>query len=161
MVLKFNNSANYTEIPYFKRKLLETIGLFLLTVSIAVALSIITFDINDPSFSYLTDKNVNNVFGKYGAYTSDILIKFFGAGSVLIFLTGFVWGLKLFIHKKITFFWLRLIFLPITLITASIALNTDNIFNSNLEGGGIVGTKKNGENKRITHPRRLRIIKKL
>ena len=139
MVLKFNNSANYTEIPYFKRKLLETIGLFLLTVSIAVAVSIITFDINDPSFSYLTDKNVNNVFGKYGAYTSDILIKFFGAGSVLIFLTGFVWGLKLFIHKKITFFWLRLIFLPITLITASIALNTDNIFNSNLEGGGIVG----------------------
>ena len=139
MVLKFNNSANYTEIPYFKRKLLETIGLILLTVSIAVAVSIITFDINDPSFSYLTDKNVNNVFGKYGAYTSDILIKFFGAGSVLIFLTGFVWGLKLFIHKKITFFWLRLIFLPITLITASIALNTDNIFNSNLEGGGIVG----------------------
>ena len=77
MVLKFNNSANYTEIPYFKRKLLETIGLILLTVSIAVAVSIITFDINDPSFSYLTDKNVKNVFGKYGAYTSDILIKFF------------------------------------------------------------------------------------
>ena len=139
MVLKFNNSANYTEIPYFKRKLLETIGLILLTLSIAVAVSIITFDINDPSFSYLTDKSFNNIFGKYGAYTSDILIKFFGAGSVLIFLTGFVWGLKLFIHKKITFFWLRLIFLPITLITASIALNTDNIFNSNLEGGGIVG----------------------
>jgi len=139
MVLKFNNSANYTEIPYFKRKLLETIGLILLIVSLAVAASIITFDINDPSFSYLTDNNVNNVFGKYGAYTSDILIKFFGAGSFLIFLTGFVWGLKLFIHKRITFFWLRLIFLPITLVSASIALNTENIFNSNLEGGGIVG----------------------
>ena len=139
MVLKFNNSANYTEIPYFKRKLLETVGLILLIVSLAVAASIITFDINDPSFSYLTDNNVNNVFGKYGAYTSDILIKFFGAGSVLIFLTGFVWGLKLFIHKRITFFWLRLIFLPITLVSASIALNTENIFNSNLEGGGLVG----------------------
>ena len=74
MVLKFNNSANYTEIPYFKRKLLETVGLILLIVSLAVAASIITFDINDPSFSYLTDNNVNNVFGKYGAYTSDLLI---------------------------------------------------------------------------------------
>ena len=139
MVLKFNNSAGYTEIPYFKRKLLETIGLILLIVSLAVAASIITFDINDPSFSYLTDKNVNNIFGKYGAYTSDLLIKFFGASSVLIFLTGFIWGLKLFIHKKITFFWIRLIFVPITLISASIALNTENIFNLNLEGGGIVG----------------------
>ena len=139
MVLKFNNSAGYTEIPYFKRKLLETIGLILLIVSLAVAASIITFDINDPSFSYLTDKNVNNIFGKYGAYTSDLLIKFFGASSVLIFLTGFIWGLKLFIHKKITFFWIRLIFVPITLISASIALNTENIFNTNLEGGGIVG----------------------
>ena len=139
MVLKFNNSAGYTEIPYFKRKLLETIGLILLIVSLAVAASIITFDINDPSFSYITDKNVNNIFGKYGAYTSDLLIKFFGASSVLIFLTGFIWGLKLFIHKKITFFWIRLIFVPITLISASIALNTENIFNTNLEGGGIVG----------------------
>ena len=139
MVLKFNNSSGYTEIPYFKRKLLETLGLILLIVSLAVAGSIITFDINDPSFSYLSDKNVNNIFGKYGAYTSDLLIKFFGASSVLIFLTGFVWGLKLFIHKKITFFWLRLIFLPITIVTASIALNTENIFNSSLEGGGIVG----------------------
>ncbi len=139
MVLKFNNSAYYSNIPFFKRKFLEIIGLILLIISSGIAASIITFDINDPSFSYLSDSTASNILGKYGAYISDLLIKLFGASSVLIFLIGFVWGLKLFIHKKITFFWLRLIFVPITLLSASAALNIENIFNLNLEGGGIVG----------------------
>ena len=139
MVLKFNNSANLQNIPFFKRKLLETIGLILLIISSAIAASIITFDINDSSFTYLSDNTINNILGKYGAYTSDLLIKLFGASSVLIFLISFVWGLKLFIHKKITFFWLRLIFVPITLITTSITLNIENIFNLNFQAGGIVG----------------------
>ena len=139
MVLKFNNSASYSQLPFFKKRMLESIGLILLIVSSAIALSIITFDANDPSFSYLTDSNINNLLGKHGAYTSDLLIKFFGASSILIFITGFVWGLKLFIHKKISFFWLRLIFLPIALISTSTTLNIENIFNLNLESGGIVG----------------------
>ena len=139
MVLKFNNSASYSQLPFFKKRILESIGLILLIVSSAIALSIITFDANDPSFSYLTDSNINNLLGKHGAYTSDLLIKFFGASSILIFITGFVWGLKLFIHKKISFFWLRLIFLPIALISTSTTLNIENIFNLNLESGGIVG----------------------
>ena len=139
MVLKFNNSADYSNIPFFKRRLLETIGLILLIISTVIAASIITFDINDPSFSYLSDSATSNVFGKYGAYTSDLLIKLFGVSSILIFLIGFVWGLKLFIYKKITFLWLRLIFVPITLISTSTTLNIEKIFSVNLEGGGIVG----------------------
>ena len=139
MVLKFNNSANYTHIPFFKKRLLEAIGLILLIISTIIAASIITFDINDPSFSYLSDSATNNILGKYGAYTSDLLIKLFGASSILIFLICFAWGLKLFIDKKISFFWLRLIFVPITLLSTSTALNIENIFNLNLESGGIVG----------------------
>ena len=139
MVLKFN-SSNYTQLPFFKRKLLETIGLILLILSLGVAASILTFDVNDTSFSYISDNNnSNNILGKYGAYTSDLLIRLFGASSIIIFLIGSAWGLKLFIHKKITFFWLRLIFVPITLISTSTFLNIENIFNSSLEGGGILG----------------------
>jgi len=139
MVLKFNNSADYSNIPFFKRRLLETIGLILLIISSAIAASLITFNINDPSFSYLSDSATNNILGKYGAYTSDLLIKLFGTSSILIFLISFAWGLKLFIHKKISFFWLRLIFVPITLLSTSTILNIENIFNLNLESGGIVG----------------------
>ena len=139
MVLKFNNSADFSNIPFFKKRLLEIIGLILLIISAAIATSIITFNVNDPSFSYLSDSATSNVFGKYGAYTSDLLIKLFGASSILIFFIGFVWGLKLFIYKKITFLWLRLIFVPITLISTSTTLNIEKIFSVNLEGGGIVG----------------------
>jgi S-DNA-T family DNA segregation ATPase FtsK/SpoIIIE len=139
MVLKFNNSADFSNIPFFKKRLLEIIGLILLIISAAIATSIITFNVNDPSFSYLSDSATSNVFGKYGAYTSDLLIKLFGVSSILIFFIGFVWGLKLFIYKKITFLWLRLIFVPITLISTSTTLNIEKIFSVNLEGGGIVG----------------------
>ena len=139
MVLKFNNSADFSNIPFFKKRLLEIIGLILLIISTVIAASIITFNINDPSFSYLSDSATSNIFGKYGAYTSDLLIKLFGVSSILIFCIGFVWGLKLFIHKKITFLWLRLIFVPITLISTSTTLNIEKIFSVNLEGGGIVG----------------------
>ena len=139
MVLKFNNSAEFSNIPFFKKRLLEIIGLILLIISAAIATSIITFNVNDPSFSYLSDSATSNVFGKYGAYTSDLLIKLFGVSSILIFFIGFVWGLKLFIYKKITFLWLRLIFVPITLISTSTTLNIEKIFSVNLEGGGIVG----------------------
>ena len=119
MVLKFNNSSDFANISFFKRKVLEIIGLILLIISLGIAMSIITFDMNDPSFSYLSDSTASNILGKYGAYISDLLIILFGASSILIFLIGFVWGLKLFIHKKITFFWLRLIFIPITLLSTS------------------------------------------
>ena len=139
MVLKFNNSPDFSNIPFFKKRLLEIIGLILLIISTVIAASIITFNINDPSFSYLSDSATSNIFGKYGAYTSDLLIKLFGVSSILIFCIGFVWGLKLFIHKKITFLWLRLIFVPITLISTSTTLNIEKIFSVNLEGGGIVG----------------------
>ena len=139
MVLKFNNSSNTENFPFFKKRLLESLGLILLAISFAIAASIITFDINDPSFTYLSDSTTNNILGKYGAYISDLLIKLFGASSILIFLIGFVWGLKLFIHKKISFFWIRLIFVPITLLSTSTTLNIENIFSLNLESGGIVG----------------------
>ena len=101
MVLKFNNSANLQNIPFFKRKLLETIGLILLIISSAIAASIITFDINDSSFTYLSDNTINNILGKYGAYTSDLLIKLFGASSVLIFLISFV-NMIQFTHLRMT-----------------------------------------------------------
>tara|TARA_Y100000590_G_scaffold408615_1_gene499859 strand:+ start:697 stop:2997 length:2301 start_codon:yes stop_codon:yes gene_type:complete len=139
MVLKFNNSSNTENFPFFKKRLLESLGLILLAISFAIAASIITFNVNDPSFSYITDNNAQNLLGKHGAYTSDLLIKLFGASSIIIFLIGFVWGLKLFLHKKISFFWLRLIFVPVTLIACSITLNIENIFKINLDAGGIVG----------------------
>ena len=55
MVLKFNNSENFSHIPFFKKRLLEIIGLILLIISTVIAASIITFDTNDPSFSYISD----------------------------------------------------------------------------------------------------------
>ena len=37
MVLKFNNSASYSQLPFFKKRMLESIGLILLIVSSAIS----------------------------------------------------------------------------------------------------------------------------
>ena len=109
MVLKFNNSSDSLNSP-LKKRLIESIGIVLLLFSIAIGFSLISFNINDPSFSYLSDNNTKNFLGNSGAYTSDLLIKLFGSSAIIIFLITFVWGVKFFIHKQISLFWIRFIF---------------------------------------------------
>ncbi len=138
MVLKFNNSSDSLNSP-LKKRLIESLGIILLIFSIAIGFSLISFNINDPSFSYLSDNNTKNFLGNSGAYTSDLLIKLFGSSSIIIFLISFVWGIKFFIHKQISLFWIRFIFIPITLISASITLSSLNAFNLSTESGGLVG----------------------
>ena len=123
MVLKFNSSANSSNFHFFKKRVLETIGIILFITSFLLLASILSFNINDPSFSYLNDNASHNILGKSGAYLSDILLNLFGAASVIIFLIGFAWGSQLLFKKKITYLWTRLIFVPISIISCSISLD--------------------------------------
>ncbi len=142
MVLKLNSSANPQNYPFFKKRLLESIGLLIFTASFVLFLSVLSFNNNDPSFTNLTDNTTQNIIGKYGAYSSDMLLNLFGAGSIVIFLIGFAWGAQLFFKKKINFLWIRLIFTPITILSCSIALNIITLSKSwplSTGVGGIIG----------------------
>ena len=99
MVLKFNSSANPSNFHFFKKRFLETIGIILFITSFLLLASILSFNINDPSFSYLNDNASHNILGKSGAYLSDILLNLFGAATVIIFLIGFAWASQLFFKK--------------------------------------------------------------
>ena len=96
MVLKLNSSANPQNYPFFKKRLLESIGLLIFTASFVLFLSVLSFNNNDPSFTNLTDNTTQNIIGKYGAYSSDMLLNLFGAGSIVIFLIGFACFLIVF-----------------------------------------------------------------
>ena len=124
------------------RSVLESIGLLIFTASFVLFLSVLSFNNNDPSFTNLTDNTTQNIIGKYGAYSSDMLLNLFGAGSIVIFLIGFAWGAQLFFKKKINFLWIRLIFTPITILSCSIALNIITLSKSwplSTGVGGIIG----------------------
>ena len=86
MVLKFNNSNQISDFPFFKKRLIEAIGIILCIFSFILTLSLFSFTPNDPSFSNLTDSKVQNLVGTHGAYASDALLNLFGVGSIMIIL---------------------------------------------------------------------------
>ncbi|MFT4979143.1 MAG: S-DNA-T family DNA segregation ATPase FtsK/SpoIIIE, partial [Myxococcota bacterium] len=60
-----------------------------------IALSLVSFDPNDPSFTYSGDQPVSNFGGPVGAWLSDLLFQIFGHGAWSILLIGGFLGLKL------------------------------------------------------------------
>ena len=101
MVLKLHSSPNTNNFPFFKKRILEIIGVILFITSFLLFASILSFNVNDPSFSHLSDNAPHNILGKYGAYSSDVLLNLFGAATVIIFLIGFAWASQLFFKKRI------------------------------------------------------------
>ena len=142
MVLKLHSSPNTNNFPFFKKRILEIIGVILFITSFLLFASILSFNVNDPSFSHLSDNVPHNILGKYGAYSSDVLLNLFGAATVIIFLIGFAWASQLFFKKRITYLWLRLIFVPISITSCSIALDIiklNGMWPINSGIGGLVG----------------------
>ena len=142
MVLKLHSSPNTNNFPFFKKRILEIIGVILFITSFLLFTSILSFNVNDPSFSHLSDNAPHNILGKYGAYSSDVLLNLFGAATVIIFLIGFAWASQLFFKKRITYLWLRLIFVPISITSCSIALDIIKLYGMwpiNSGVGGLVG----------------------
>ena len=120
----------------------ESDGVILFITSFLLFASILSFNVNDPSFSHLSDNVPHNILGKYGAYSSDVLLNLFGAATVIIFLIGFAWASQLFFKKRITYLWLRLIFVPISITSCSIALDIIKLNETwpiNSGVGGLVG----------------------
>src|SRR5689334_25435843 len=74
-------------VPTEHRRFNEFVGLLLITVAVLVGLSLISFNVNDPSFNisrnpHLAGKPANFV-GVIGAYTADALLQGFGYTSFL------------------------------------------------------------------------------
>src|SRR5262249_8077722 len=83
----FNRWAGYF-VPSERRRLNEFIGLLVLTFGILLALSLVSFNPDDPSFNiskspYLAGSPTNFV-GVFGAYTSDLFLQTFGYTAFLI-----------------------------------------------------------------------------
>ncbi|MEO3389413.1 DNA translocase FtsK [Mesorhizobium sp. CAU 1741] len=54
-----------------------------------------TWNVADPSFSHATDNAVSNAMGYPGAVVSDLLMQFFGLGSVVVLIPAVAWALWL------------------------------------------------------------------
>ena len=95
---------------FFRRRLLEIIGIALFVTGIYCALALLSYDVRDPSADLVSENSqIYNWGGKVGAYIAHPVLQFIGLGSFLLFLIPCVWGFSLFRKDVPEKFWLRII----------------------------------------------------
>lgn len=118
------------------------LGIFLVTFTSIAAISIATFNIEDPSFNNMTDSLPTNFFGDFGSHCADLFLQLFGSGSYMILLIPFCWGMQnISNYKGYSFFikflsYLVTICLFLTIITGLTPESHSWIFDSY---GGALG----------------------
>ena len=106
----FEKSADFTI-----KRIIEIFGIILIIFSILLLLSFASYSPEDPNFIFNSEKEIENILGFRGSYTSDIFFQSFGVISYLIPVTLIFTGIYIFRSKKI-FILLRNLFYTILYI---------------------------------------------
>ena len=112
---------NNSFIPkIFKDKLTNILswlkGSLFFLLSLAIFLSVFTFNINDDSFLTKSSAATINILGTVGSYLASFLIYSFGLMSYLIVIFFLIYSVATFQKKEFEFFFIRLLFLLISLV---------------------------------------------
>jgi S-DNA-T family DNA segregation ATPase FtsK/SpoIIIE len=91
-----------------QRRLRELAGLGLIGASALAAVALATWSVKDPSFSHATSAPVRNLLGTWGAVAADLLMQLFGLASIAVILPIALWGWRLFTHRRLDRWRLRL-----------------------------------------------------
>ena len=93
-----------------RRRISESGGVALITLSALIAVALATWSVQDPSFSHATDGPVRNFLGTPGAVGADLLMQLFGLASTVLVLPVAVWGWLIATHRPFDREWMRLSF---------------------------------------------------
>jgi S-DNA-T family DNA segregation ATPase FtsK/SpoIIIE len=93
-----------------RRRVSESGGVALITLSALIAVALATWSVQDPSLSHATDGPVRNFLGTPGAVGADLLIQLFGLAATLFVLPVAVWGWRIATHRPFDREWMRLAF---------------------------------------------------
>ena len=126
------------------KRLAELIGLSLITISILLLISLLSYSPEDPNFIFPKDTSIKNLMGSNGSYISDLFFQSFGLISILIPISYFFTGINILISKTFliiienTFFIVLYIFIGCLFFTAFheksfwLTINGNNGFLGNL-----------------------------
>ena len=87
-------------LEFTLNRVIDIIGILVIIVSIFLLLSIISYSPDDPNFLFPESTNINNLFGFYGSYTSDIFFQSFGLISFLFSISIFFNGISIIRNKN-------------------------------------------------------------
>jgi len=119
-----------------------TVGVGLVTLSLFLAVALLSHQSGDPSLNTATGIKARNLMGSSGALISDFFLQTFGYATYLAIPILASWGVQTTISKQISKFWLRVCFFPLLLVhsATTIALITNAEQSSEvISPGGITG----------------------
>ena len=93
-----------------RRRISESGGIALITLSALIAVALATWSVQDPSLSHATDGPVRNFLGTPGAIGADLLMQLFGLAATVFVLPVAVWGWRIATHRPFDREWMRLAF---------------------------------------------------
>src|SRR5205085_4601509 len=93
-----------------RRRISESGGVALITLSALIAVALATWSVQDPSLSHAIDGPVRNFLGTPGAIGADLLMQLFGLAATVFVLPVAVWGWRIATHRPFDREWMRLAF---------------------------------------------------
>ena len=91
-------------ISFLFKRLSELIGIALLSLSVLLLISLISYSPEDPNFIFPENTEMMNLLGTKGSYASDFLFQSIGLISLLVPISFFLISLSIIIEKKILHF---------------------------------------------------------
>ena len=101
---------------FLRRRAIQLAGVVLLALATVLALSLIGYTPNDPSFTTANSQSVANLAGLPGAYAADLLLQAVGAASALLVVILAAWAWALLSCRGISLLWLRGALCPLSIV---------------------------------------------
>ena len=119
MAKKTNKKTSQTKNNLFLKIISTTLGISLLVFCISLVLSMIGYTPSDESFNVSNSDSINNFMGRFGSYSSDLIVNSFGFSVFIFLIPLFVWGCLLIKHHKILEFKIRMFAVILGTLTLS------------------------------------------
>ncbi|CAO6132512.1 FtsK DNA segregation ATPase FtsK/SpoIIIE and related proteins [Candidatus Pelagibacterales bacterium] len=117
-------------ITFLKLKIIELAGIITIILGFIYFISLTTYSANTVGYVFPSDKNIHNKFLSFFYYLSDFSLQAFGILAFLIFFNLIIWGAYLLIKKRIENFFIKLLFLILSIIFGALffSINIDQSF---------------------------------
>jgi S-DNA-T family DNA segregation ATPase FtsK/SpoIIIE len=100
----------------------EAAGIVLLIGTVLLALALLSYNREDPSWNHAVEAVPTNILGQTGADLADLLFQTLGAAAVVLPLVLLFWSVRLLLGRRLSWFWLRLALLLPAVLLAAVAL---------------------------------------
>ena len=99
-------------------------GLILLGIGIALAVSLMTWSIDDPSLTHATSGTARNWLGPMGAIVSDLMMQTLGLAAVIALLPMLVWASQMLTRQRMPRMKIKLLLAPLAVLLLAGALSS-------------------------------------